>query len=157
MLESEQLKCLHDNDLHYVCGYLYRQLKKWHECVVCDNICLAGKGWLKKNEIFTNLKKYNDPCSIVNVSQAFHFYVDQCEKKLLSVFDSNCFKQDIGLLLLDELKSANLPFKCIGFPTYKFLIFFVRLRLDYLLKFNNQQHVSKLQGTIKMLKQVTHV
>ncbi len=114
-----------------------KKIRKWHECTVCDNILLANSGFTKRNETFTMAKKFTESSNLHNVSQPFHFYVTQCEKAVVKQFDSCSFEHDIGTKLVDGVKCVYTPFKCIGFPTYKFFIFFVRVRIYYLLKFYN--------------------
>jgi hypothetical protein len=131
---------LEDNALHYVCGYLLKKIRQWHSCTYCDNILRAGEGYLKFNEIFTKLKTYNDNCSLENVSQAFHFYVINLEQKLVTIFDKCSHKTNVASLIVNELKLVKVPTACIGFPKFKFLHLFTRLRIYYLIKFSNREN-----------------
>ncbi len=134
---AEKVKRLQDNALHYVCGYVLRKIRKWHECTACDKILLGGNGYAKHNETFTMLKKFTPEANLVNASQAFHWYVVRCENVLLKQFEKHSYKPDISSTLVEKLKSVYVPTRCMGFPKYKFLIFFVRVRIFYLLKFFN--------------------
>ncbi len=133
----DKVKCLEDNALHYVCGYLMRKVKSWHDCEDCNNALIGGDGYAKHNETYTMLKKFTDTSKLINVSQSFHYFVLRCEKAIIKEFDINSYKPDIGSRLVECLKDVKVPSRCIGFPKHKFFILFVRVRIFYLLKFLN--------------------
>ncbi len=114
-----------------------RKVKAWHDCEVCNTLFIGGDGYAKHNETFTMLKKFTESSQLINASQAFHYYVLRCEKALIKEFDAHSYKPDIGSRLVDCLKEMKVPSCCIGFPKYKFLILFARVRIFYLLKFLN--------------------
>jgi hypothetical protein len=143
------VQCLEDNAFHYVCGYLLKRVRFWHECTECDKILLGGDGYAKRNETLTTLKKFTATSNLHNASPAFNFYVNRCEKLLLKSFKDASHQPDIGSYLLDCLKSIKVPTKCIGFPKYKFLILFVRVRIFYLLKFANASFASQPKNKVK--------
>lgn len=79
---AEKVRCLEDNALHYVCGYLMRKVKAWHDCNVCNTLFIESNGYAKDNETFTMLKKFTATSNLVNVSQCFHNFIVRCEKVL---------------------------------------------------------------------------
>ena len=36
-IDINEMKCLNDNGLQYVYGYLVRKIKSWHKCEHCTN------------------------------------------------------------------------------------------------------------------------
>ncbi len=151
---SEDVKALEDNALHYVCGYLLKKVKAWHDCEVCNNILLSGDGYPKRNELFTVLKKFTNDSKLVNVSQACHYFVAEMEKKLMPKFESIQHERDVGAKLVACLMSIKIPGSCQTFPKHRFLWFFVQLRIYYLLKFINASF--KTTNATKHLKQFSH-
>jgi hypothetical protein len=104
------------------------------------------------------LKKYNNDSKLVNVSQTFHYYVAQCEKRLIERFDEIRYEQCIGEKLVASLLPIDVPTRCINFPKKKFLTFFVRLRIFYLLKFLNSSFKDKDKTrSQKVVKQFRHM
>jgi hypothetical protein len=152
---SDAVKCLEDNALHYVCGYLMKKVRAWHNCTVCENMFCISDGYAKRNEVFTELKKFNNESKLVNVTQAFRCYVSRCEKKFMEEFDACMHERNIGCTLVAHLSSINVPTKCLSFPKDKFLAFFVRLRIYYVLKFLNAS-VKSSSNSSKILKQFQH-
>jgi hypothetical protein len=154
-IKTEDMKHLEANGLHYVCGYLLKKIKIWHNCSECISTLTCENGVKEKNEIFTNLKRYEDTNGLINVSQVFHKYVEILENKLIAVFDQNAHIHGVGNLLVNELQSYNVPSPCKYFPIQKFISFFVRLRIYYILKFKNFSLGSTSKH--KVLKQFKHM
>lgn len=151
------MNCLEDNAIHYVAGYLLRKVLLWHNCNACDKIFNGSdSGYLKINEMFTKFKKYSDNSGLVNVSQAFHYYIVRLEKALQSVVSARIHEGNIAKILLSELSKLRVPTPCTGFPKIKFTMFYIRLRLYYILKYANREVVSKRKKT-KIYKQFAHV
>lgn len=136
---SENEKCIQDNALHYVSGYLLKKLRSWHNCIPCDNIFKGGDGHLKQNEIFTRLKSYTNTSGLENASQAFHLYVGCLEEKLIEIFDAQCYNVNLCREIVTSLYSVAAPTPCSNFPKLKFISFFARFRVYYLLKFYNAE------------------
>ena len=116
---------------------------------------LCYKSYTREYETFTKLKQYKGNNGLINVSPEFHFYVEKLEKKLISIFDTKCYIENISKEIIKELIKIKPPTACINFPFDKFISFFVRLRIYYLLKFENQRITSKSKS--KILKQFRHV
>jgi hypothetical protein len=156
LLPSDQMSVLEDNALHYVAGYLLRIVLMWHNCDVCGELFRGNNGYPKRNEVFTNLKKYNVNSGLVNVSQTFHYYIQTLETMLQSVVKNSMHEYDIGKKFLSDLKVLDVPTKCKGFPKIKFLMFFTRLHLYYILKYQNSLGKNTTQQR-KVYKQFAHV
>jgi hypothetical protein len=156
----EKNKILEDNALHYVSGYLTKKIKFWHDCTVCNDMFQADiSSYPKRNELYTKLKAYNENCHLHNVSQSFHYYVKELEKKLLDNIDECIIKSNVCKVIVKKLKDINVPTKCTGFPKIKFLYFFARLRIFYILKFKNATltNSSKLTHAQKKYKEFQHL
>lgn len=150
LLPYDEMNQLEDNAIHYVAGYLLRKLELWHSCDACHGIFNAGyAGYGKRNETFTKLKRYNDKNGLVNVSQAFHFYIVRLEKALQNVIKEHIHEHGICSQALEQLTLVTVPTRCIGFPKIKFLQFFIRLRLYYILKYENALTDKKPRSTVK--------
>ena len=121
-------------------GYLLKRLNPWHNCNTCKIILHAEQGYLKRNEYYTKLKAYKSTSGLYNASQSFHYYVTKLEKQLINIFDQKSHCENIAQIIASELKSIPVPTKCPNFPLQKFLKFFCRLRIYYLLKFANNSH-----------------
>ena len=126
------MKCLNDNGLHYVYGYLVRKIKSWHKCEHCTNKLINLNGYTKEYEMFTKLKRYSDNSGIINVSPSFHYY-DAKLKKLINIYEDKCSEHFICHKIVNQLIQIEAPAVCKNFPLEKFVTFFVRLRIYYLL------------------------
>ena len=98
----EEMKYIEQNRLHYVCGYLVKNIQKWHNCNVCNRV-LCCKSYSKEYETFTKLTQYKTKNDLINVSPEFHFYVEKLEKKLISIFDTKCYIENISKEIIKEL------------------------------------------------------
>ena len=61
------MKYLKQNGLHYECGYLVKNIRKWHNCNACNRM-LCCKSFSKEYETFTKLKQYKDDNGLIHVS-----------------------------------------------------------------------------------------
>ncbi len=136
LILSTQMNCLEENGLQYVCGYLIKRFKTWHNCSFCIDLLTCSTAQ-REIEVFTNLKRFNDNCNLNNASKTFYTYIARMEKKLVTLFDNNCVKINLGYLLTNELVKLPKPTSCVHFPTLKVVHLFVRTRMHYLIKFRN--------------------
>ena len=153
-IDINEMKCLNDNGLHYVCGYLVRKIKSWHKCKHFTNELINLNSYTKEYEMFTKLKRYSDNSGIINATPSFHYYVAKLEKKLINIYEDKCSEHFIFHKIVNELIQIEAPAVCKNFSLEKCETFFVRLRIYYLLKFNNQLISSKSKS--KIVKQFTH-
>ncbi len=155
LLPYDEMNVMETNALHYVAGYLVRKLQHWHQCKSCNTILNGGSDFTESNTIFTNLTKIKDKYGLVNISQAFHFYIVRLEKALQSVIKDRIHEKNIAKIIYEELKQLHAPTQCIGFLKTKFIMFFIRLRLYYILKYENRM-VVKSKTKVKIYKQFAH-
>ena len=64
--------------------------------------------------------------------------MQRCEKTFQDLFDLHA--HDVGLLhtIAQAVMEVQLPVNCAKFPATKFVRFFVKLRIYYMLKFSNR-------------------
>jgi hypothetical protein len=111
--------------------------------------------YLKVNETFTLLKKYTDTSGLVNVSQAWHFYVVKLEKALQTVIKDRVHVINVAKEIFTELAKLTVPTRCVGFLKAKLLMFYIRLRLYYIMKYENRVNVNQKKKK-KIYKQFAH-
>ena len=143
-----------ENALYYVCGYLARKIKLWHDCTNCSKLftcCSYGsKGY------FTEMKAYSDN-SLITVTDTFYSYIQQLEAAFASMFDKVKYKDRILVQTVETLITINPPTTCSTFPLIKLLSLFARMRIYYKIKAHNESlKTNKKPKQNNKLKKLKH-
>jgi hypothetical protein len=143
-----------ENALYYVCGYLARKIKLWHDCTDCSKLfscCSYGsKGY------YTEMKAYSDN-SLITVTDAFYSYIRQLEAAFSAMFDKVKCKDTILIQTVEALVTIKPPTTCSTFPLIKFVSLFARMRIYYKIKAHNETlQASKKPKANNKLKKLKH-
>jgi len=129
-------ECLEENGLYYVCGYLLRKLRKWHNCSDCDILLQELEPATDSTTVYLRqrslslLMAYGS--GLIAVSQCFADYVKQCQQVFASMFDNVGHEANILTKIVVELLKIPSPVPCPGFPQRKFLHLFVRMLENFI-------------------------
>lgn len=143
-----------ENALSYFSGYLFKKCLDIHECYKCSS---SVQTQILPNNLLCLYKAYNDTNSkfgsLIAPPINFVDYIENLEKIFQNIFKSNSTKQGVGVLIFDNLKAMSHSFilSCKNFPIEFLLKLFVRIRIYFTLKFQNNnfknvQNKRKLQN-----------
>ena len=95
---------------------------------------------------------------LIAVSATFQEYIEQCESIFNCMFAECRHEKGISNKIVNNLLNVPSPVACPKFPKVKFLHFFVRVRIFYVLKFRNRE-LRQTSGAKKnrKLAKVKHV
>jgi len=137
------------NAFVYVCGYLLKKLLAVHSCETCSV--------LKQNELdfgsgdYISLKNYHDSAlSVPSIN--FTMYVSRCENLFHAFFKENRHLPGIGDKILKILQKVDKPVHCQQFPQTYLLRLFIRVRIHYILRFENRSNCQQKNFKKKVAK-----
>lgn len=145
-LGSQSNSCLEENGLYYVSGYLLRKLLKYHNCEQCEVLLTDIEPGLDSKTVYLRQRAYSTKsgrCALICASYSFSEYISQCEAIFMTCYEQH--KSEYGVIntIVTELMNVVVPSACDKFPLLKFLRLFVRMRVYYLLKFQNRAFLEK--------------
>ena len=150
---------LEKNALVYVAGYVLKKCMSKHACQVCS--MLFTKSFDNSSQTLCFFKcfdqKFNDFGAIAVPVSPFVNYIEELEKTTLALFQQIAAAVGVGKSLLREL--VKIPFQacaCAHFPKIFLIKLFIRMRLHYILKFNNREMKMTTKSCKKFLK-ITHL
>lgn len=118
------------NAFVYFTGYLVKKCKDKHQCsqLICGENDIAT--------IYTNFKRYEN-CELQIPVTNFIKYVERLEDEFFDNFDPTCkaIQQD----LFDKLNAVQEYACCEHFNKEYLINLFIRVRIYYILKFNNSE------------------
>ncbi|CAH2105527.1 unnamed protein product [Euphydryas editha] len=143
---SEKYDMPEENAFYYICGYLLRRCVENHkrDCLSSYIVNYASSSAYETNEknLYIRLRAYDTSRDRFGGLQAppddFVDYIRRLETELMSVFTS-CTGNNIGLKLFQHLSLIEFKTKpCACFPKDFLLKLFIRMRIFYIIKFNNR-------------------
>jgi len=143
---SQTNSCLEENGLYYVSGYLLRKLLKFHNCEHCELLLTDIEPSFDSKTVYLRQRAYSTKsghCAVICASYSFSEYITQCEAIFMTCYEQH--KSEYGVInsIVMELMNIVVPTARDQFPLLKFLRLFVRMRVYYLLKFQNRAFLEK--------------
>lgn len=133
------------NALNYVLGVLLRKLNNIHSCTVCCVILLCqSKHVVNDKQRYTAHKvnaetDTNKFCSLYTASEVLYNYIVQCEHVFTQQFAVTAHHNNVYSSVVEQLKRVTLPGICESYPRGAILLYFCRLRINFVLKFSNRE------------------
>ncbi|CAK1601293.1 unnamed protein product [Parnassius mnemosyne] len=148
------------NAFHYICGYLLRRCVESHKRDCLSIISYASSYDDESNEknLYIRLRAYGTSRDRFGGLQVppddFVDYIHSLETELMSIFT---FTGNIGFKLFEHLRLIEFNTKpCACFPINYLLNLFIRMRIFYIIKFNNRNFKSSISKNRKYLS-VAHL
>ena len=91
------------------------------------------------SDTYITMKNYHDGALLVP-SINFTMYMSRCENLFLAYFKENKHLPGIGEKIVKILEKVNKPVECQQFPQTYLLRLFVRVRIHYVLRFENRSN-----------------
>ncbi|KAL7646088.1 UNVERIFIED_CONTAM: hypothetical protein RMT77_002989 [Armadillidium vulgare] len=152
---------LERNGMVYVSGYIAKKMMNKHrDCDVCqfgtEEKCCDGD-----DKIFLLLKNFSDDHSkgLIQPTEEFFKYIIECEAMFERILNNNYIRGNVGYLLQENIASVtSFPF-CSHKIKIMFLSLFVRMRINFILKFKNKslKRDVKNKRTTRKLKKIFHL
>lgn len=143
------------NALTYVAGYLLRKCLDKHKCLTCAQK-LTVASLTNSSQLYCYFKAYENKSDFGGLTvphDEFIQYVTKIESKVVDELNS-CIQRP----KLAEHIIAKLPMLCVSecsyFPSMYLIELFVKMRLHYILKFNNQELSARKTGKRKNRKYI---
>jgi len=137
------------NAFVYVCGYLLKKMLAVHNCEICallkQNASDLGSG------SYICMKNYHD-CALFVPSINFTMYISRCENLFAAYFKDNRHLPGIGDQILEILQEVDKPVHCQQFPQMYLLKLFIRVRIHYVLRFENRSNCQRKSFQKKLAK-----
>ena len=144
------------NALTYVAGYLLQKCLNNHRCRTCAQK-LTVTSLTNSSQLLCYFKAYDENKSdfggLTVPQDEFVQYVTKVENKIVDELGS-CFQRSkIAEHLIAKLPKFIVP-ECSYFPSMYLIELFVKMRLHYILKFNNQELSARKTGKRKNRKYI---
>ena len=156
---DDNLSVGEENGSNYVFGYVLRYLINIHSCISCTTLLISKNTTVDdRKHLYTYLKAYsvkNKVSSFGNMfipTQLFYNYLMTCETIFHEYFTIHASDNKIVENLCNRLQNIKINGICKDYPYYKIIQFFIKLRIDYTLKFSNREFAICPKKQRKLLK-----
>ena len=143
------------NAITYVAGYLLRKCLDKHECLTCSQK-LTVTNLTNSSQLLCHFKAYknkSDFGGLIVPQDEFVEYITEIESRIVDEFSSCSQRSKIAEHLIGKLPMFSVS-ECPYFPSMYLIEFFVKMRLHYILKFNNQELRARQKGKRKNRKYI---
>lgn len=146
------------NSMQYAFGFIVKKLLRVHHCETCKSVLTDCQSSQLDDsaKIYTNFKRFDtvsEDGSFTVCSDRAYTFLEKCENELEMVYQDYLHRLKCGEFLVEQLmKIKDFPVQCCKETKLLTVKIFVKVRLHYILKFNNEQMQTKGTAQLGQIK-----